>query len=188
MQNSQAGVFFSRLASAAAGSLGGLAILTFAPNSPWLSIPLFFAAAGWGTAFVARRRDPASAILFAMGIASMVAEGFVYPERDLPFGLAHMAALLAAAVVFVIAASSMGNDMATYLLGLAVCLGLIERGSRAIPRPRHRLPSSRRDLRRDGHNPTRARTPHVGLPRTHVHRHRWARHRQRRCVVHPTPP
>lgn len=93
-----AGVFFSRLASAVTGSLGGLAILTFAPNSPWLSIPLFFAAAGWGTAFVARRRDPASAILFAMGIASMVAEGFVYPERDLPFGLAHMAALLTAAV------------------------------------------------------------------------------------------
>jgi hypothetical protein len=93
-----AGVFFSRLASAAAGSLGGLAILTFAPNSQWLSIPLFFAAAGWGTAFVARRCDPASAILFAMGIASMVAEGFVYPARDLPFGLAHMAALLTAAV------------------------------------------------------------------------------------------
>jgi hypothetical protein len=210
-----AGVFFSRLASAAAGSLGGLAILTFAPNSPWLSIPLFFAAAGWGTAFVARRRDPASAILFAMGIASMFAEGFVYPERDLPFGLAHMAALLtaavcspiagwffpltekpkssphelsapaigtaavaslvlasailpteftvtvvaavttalslggglgligpkflggllgaAAAVVFVIIASSMGNDMATYLLGLAVCLGLIEWGAGRFP-------------------------------------------------------
>ena len=54
-----AGVFFSRLASAAAGSLGGLAILTFAPNSQWLSLPLFFAATGWGTAFVARRRDPA---------------------------------------------------------------------------------------------------------------------------------
>ena len=210
-----AAVFLSRIASAAAGSLAGLAILSFAPDSPWLSLPLFFGAAGWGTAFVARRRDPASAILFAMGIASMVAEGFVFPARDLPFGLAHLAALLTAAVstavtgwllpiaekpkspptgdsapaigtaavaalilasavipteftvtvvaavttalslgsglgtigrkflgglfgaiaavVFVIAASSMGNDMATYLLGLAVCMGVIEWGAGKFP-------------------------------------------------------
>ena len=210
-----AGVFLSRIGSAAAGSLIGLAILSFAPNEQWLSLPLFFAAAGWGTAFVARRRDPASAILFAMGIASMVAEGFVYPARDLPFGLAHLASLLTAtastaivglflpvpkkpksppaeecapaigtaavtalilasaiiqteftvtvvaavttalslgsglgtigrkflggllgalaAVVFVVAASSLGNDMATYLLGFAVCLGLIEWGAGKFP-------------------------------------------------------
>ena len=36
-------------------------------------------------------------------------------------------------MVFVIIASSMGNDMATYLLGLAVCLGLIEWGAGRFP-------------------------------------------------------
>lgn len=89
-------VFFSRLASAAAGSLCGIAILTLAPNEQWISLPLFFLLAGGGTAFVARHRDTASAILFSMGIASMVAVGFVFPARDLPFGLAHLASLIAA--------------------------------------------------------------------------------------------
>ena len=91
-------VFLSRLASAAAGSLCGISILTLAPNEQWISLPLFFVLAGWGTAFVAKRRDPASAILFCMGIASMVAEGFVFPARDLPFGLAHTASLITASV------------------------------------------------------------------------------------------
>lgn len=91
-------VFFSRLASAAAGSVCGIAILTLAPNEQWISLPLFFALAGWGTSFVAKRRDPASGILFGMGIASMVAEGFVFPARDLPFGLAHTASLITAAI------------------------------------------------------------------------------------------
>jgi len=93
-----ASVFFSRLASAAAGSLCGIAILTLAPNEQWISLPLFFVIAGWGTSFVAKRRDPASGILFCMGIASMVAEGFVFPARDLPFGLAHTASLITASV------------------------------------------------------------------------------------------
>ena len=91
-------VFFSRLASACAGSLFGIAILTLAPNEQWISLPLFFVCAGWGTAFVAKRCDPASAILFGMGIASMVAEGFVFPARDLPFGLAHTASLIIASM------------------------------------------------------------------------------------------
>jgi len=96
-------VFFSRLASACAGSLGGIAILTLAPNEQWISLPLFFALAGWGTWFVAMRRDPASAIFFGMGIASMFAEGFVFPARDLPFGLAHTASLLTAAICSAVA-------------------------------------------------------------------------------------
>lgn len=91
-------VFLSRLASAAAGSLCGITILTLAPNEQWISLPLFFVIAGWGTSFVARHRDPASAILFCMGIASMVAEGFVFPARDLPFGLAHTASLITASI------------------------------------------------------------------------------------------
>ncbi len=91
-----AGVFFGRLASACAGSLSGMAVLTLAPNEQWISLPLFFGLAGWGTVFVAKRRDAASGILFGMGIASMVAEGFVFPARDLPFGLAHLASLSAA--------------------------------------------------------------------------------------------
>lgn len=93
-----AGIFFSRLASACAGSLCGIGILTLAPNQQWISLPLFFSLAGWGTALVAKRHDPASAIFFGMGIASMVAEGFVFPARDLPYGLAHMASLLTAAI------------------------------------------------------------------------------------------
>lgn len=91
-------VFFSRLAAAASGSLCGIAILTLAPNEQWVSLPMFFVLAGWGTSFVAKRRDPASAILFCMGIASMVAEGFVFPARDLPFGLAHTASLITASI------------------------------------------------------------------------------------------
>jgi len=96
-------VFFSRLASAVGGSLCGVAILTLAPNEQWVSLPLFFALAGWGTSFVAKRRDPASAILFCMGIASMVAEGFMFPARDLPFGLAHTASLITASVCSAVA-------------------------------------------------------------------------------------
>jgi hypothetical protein len=96
-------VFFSRLASASGGSLCGIVILTLAPNEQWVSLPLFFALAGWGTSFVAKRRDPASAILFCMGIASMVAEGFVFPARDLPFGLAHTASLITASVCSAVA-------------------------------------------------------------------------------------
>jgi len=96
-------VFFSRLAAAASGSLCGIAILTLAPNEQWVSLPLFFVLAGWGTSFVAKRRDPASAILFCMGIASMVAEGFVFPARDLPFGLAHTASLISASVCSAVA-------------------------------------------------------------------------------------
>jgi len=91
-------VFFSRLASATAGSLCGVAILTLAPNEQWVSLPLFFLLAGGGTSFVARHRDMASAILFCMGIASMVAVGFVFPARDLPFGLAHLASLITASI------------------------------------------------------------------------------------------
>jgi hypothetical protein len=98
-----ASVFFSRLASAAAGSLGGMAILTLAPNAQWISLPLFFVLAGWGTSFVAKHRDAASAILFGMGIASMVGEGFVFPARDLPFGLAHTASLMIASVCSAVA-------------------------------------------------------------------------------------
>ena len=60
-------------------------------------------------------------------------------------------------------------------------------GRREIPRPRRRLPPSRCDFRRDGHNPPRTRAPHVGFPRTHVRRHRRPSHRLRRCVVHRTP-
>lgn len=96
-------VFFSRLAAAAAGSLGGIAILTLAPNEQWISLPLLFVLAGWGTSFVAKRRDPASGILFCMGIASMVAEGFVFPARDLPYGLAHTASLITATVCSAVA-------------------------------------------------------------------------------------
>jgi len=96
-------VFFSRLASAAGGSLFGIAILTLAPNEQWISLPLFFALAVWGISFVAMRRDPACAILFCMGIASMVAEGFVFPSRDLPFGLAHTASLITASVCSAVA-------------------------------------------------------------------------------------
>lgn len=91
-------VFFSRLAAAAAGSLCGIAILTLAPNEQWISLPLFFALAGWGTWFLAARRDSASAVLFCMGITSMVAESFVFPARDLPFGLAHTASLITASL------------------------------------------------------------------------------------------
>jgi hypothetical protein len=98
-----ASVFFSRLASAASGSLCGIAILTLAPNEQWVSLPLFFVLAGWGTSFVAKHRDPASAILFCMGIASMVAEGFVFPARDLPFGLAHTASLITASICSAVA-------------------------------------------------------------------------------------
>ncbi len=96
-------VFLSRLASAASGSLCGIAILTLAPNEQWISLPLFFVLAGWGTSIIAKRRDPASAILFCMGIASMVAEGFVFPARDLPFGLAHTASLITASVCSAVA-------------------------------------------------------------------------------------
>lgn len=98
-----ASVFFSRLASAVSGSLCGLAILTLAPNEQWVSLPLFFVLAGWGTSFVAKHRDPASAILFCMGIASMVAEGFIFPARDLPFGLAHTASLITASICSAVA-------------------------------------------------------------------------------------
>jgi hypothetical protein len=98
-----AAVFFSRLGSAVAGSICGVTILTLAPNEQWVSLPLFFVLAGWGTSFVAKHRDPASAILFCMGIASMVAEGFVFPARDLPFGLAHTASLITASVCSAVA-------------------------------------------------------------------------------------
>lgn len=96
-------IFLRRLASAAAGSLSGITILTLAPNEQWISLPLFFLLSGWGAAFIAKYRDPASAILFGMGIASMVAEGFVFPARDLPYGLAHTASLIIAMTCSVVA-------------------------------------------------------------------------------------
>lgn len=126
--------FFSRLASACAGSLCGIAILTLAPNEQWISLPLFFALAGWGTFFVAKRRDPASAILFGMGIASMVAEGFVFPARDLPFGLAHTASLITAAICSALAGwffpfenkdSSPAHPEPAAAIGLAAVVSLI---------------------------------------------------------------
>ena len=127
-------VFFSRLASACAGSLGGIVVLTLAPNEQWISVPLFFVLAGWGTSFVAKRRDPASAILFGMGIASMVAEGFVFPSRDLPFGLAHMASLVTAAICSALAgwffpfeekAPSSTHPEPAAAIGLAAVVSLI---------------------------------------------------------------
>lgn len=129
-----AAIFFCRLASACAGSLCGIAILTLAPNEQWISLPLFFALAGWGTLFVAKRRDPASAILFGMGIASMVAECFVFPARDLPFGLAHTASLITAAICSALAgwffpfeekAPSSAHQEPAAAIGLAAVASLI---------------------------------------------------------------
>lgn len=131
---STAAVFFSRLASTAAGSLCGLAILTLAPNEQWVSLPLFFLLAGGGTSFVAKHRDPSSAILFCMGIASMVAVGFVFPARDLPFGLAHFASLITASLCSALAGwvvpfretkNQAANHNSAPAIGLAAVASLI---------------------------------------------------------------
>ena len=85
-----------RILSAVAGTLTGLAILTLAPNEQWISLPLFFALAGWGTVFALRRYGVACVILFAIGIVAMFAEAFVFPARDIVFGFAHLFSLITA--------------------------------------------------------------------------------------------
>jgi hypothetical protein len=94
---------FRRIFSATAGTLIGLAILTLAPNEQWISLPLFFAATGWGTVFVLRRHGPACGILFGIGVVAMFAQSFVFPSRNIIFGFAHLFSLitgtLAAALV-----------------------------------------------------------------------------------------
>jgi hypothetical protein len=94
---------FYRIISAFAGCLAGLAVLTLAPNEQWISLPLFFSLAGWGSVFTYRRFGPACGILFGIGIVAMFAQSFVFPARDVVFGFAHLfsiiTATLAAALV-----------------------------------------------------------------------------------------
>ena len=85
-----------RLLAAAAGSVGSMGVLVLAPNEQWVSLPLFFVHAGFGTVWFLRRHGMACGIFFAMGAASMFAESFVFPERDLGFGFAHLASLVLA--------------------------------------------------------------------------------------------
>lgn len=88
-----------RLVAAAAGSLGAMAILAMAPNEQWVSLPLFFVHAGFGTLWFFRKHGVACGTLFAMGAASMFAEAFLFPQRDLDFGLAHLVSLIVATIV-----------------------------------------------------------------------------------------
>lgn len=97
-----------RLAGTAGGSITGLLILSLAPNEQWISLPLFFAAMGFGTWFLGARWGKACAILFGMGLASMFAEAFVHPARDLPFGLAHAVSVCTAVVATAIASAWVG--------------------------------------------------------------------------------
>jgi hypothetical protein len=97
-----------RLAGAAGGSITGLLILSLAPNEQWISLPLFFAAMGIGTRLLGDRWGKACAILFGMGLASMFAEAFVYPARDLPFGLAHGVSVCTAVIATAIASALIG--------------------------------------------------------------------------------
>ncbi|MBU6182808.1 MAG: hypothetical protein KGR46_08355 [Verrucomicrobia bacterium] len=88
-----------RLVAAAAGSLGAMAVLVLAPNEQWISLPLFFAHAGFGTVWFFRKHGAACGTLFVMGSASMFAEAFIFPQRDLGFGLAHLVSLVVATTV-----------------------------------------------------------------------------------------
>lgn len=95
--------FLNRLVAAWAGSLTGVFILVAAPDQPWISLPLFGLASGLGIVFAARRRGPAAAVLFAMGIGGMFSAGLVYPGAGLLAGMAHASSLSIAAIVSALA-------------------------------------------------------------------------------------
>lgn len=99
------GGFAGRIAGAWAGSLCGVFLLAAAPDQQWISLPLFAAALGAGSALAARHLGPAPAILFAMGLCGMFAAGIVYPAAGLTAGAAHAASLTIAATATLFAAA-----------------------------------------------------------------------------------
>lgn len=116
---SEPGGLAKRIAAASAGSLCGLFILSAAPDQQWVSLPLFGLAAGLGTAVISRRQEPASAILFSMGLGGMFAAGIVHPSVGLAEGAAHAAALTIAVA-------------ATFLAG-AICPARSRAAGRTFP-------------------------------------------------------
>lgn len=96
---SQPGGFFKRIVGAWTGSLGGVFLLVALPEQYWLSLPLFGAAVGLGTAGFSKHRGMSCATLFAMGLGGMFSAGIVYPGMGLLEGSAHAASLSIAVAV-----------------------------------------------------------------------------------------